>query len=334
MKKFRLAGLTLLMPLTLLCACGGLTPVSFEANWYRNTANKENITGTHERLEYEVTFEAAENDFTVSYDKSAYVTTLDDTNSITLSDGTVKTGYVYTTSLTLTGRYSLNGTAGEDFTDSYTSTVYFLHAGEGLKPVKSELHAHSTAPRTSAPGSLEEALVVSDYSVTVDYSADLSSAKVTTAGTQKTGTTEPFDIGGEKQINIDNNGTYLDNEQLLFALRGMNLATSATIRSYDSVGGSVRSVSVGAATANDYTPPSGTTLTLDGTPRTEAIPAYSVSFIYEGVNAGATRTLTYARTASADNNTFRNVLLAMDVPVMQNLGTLRYRLVNAQFANK
>ncbi len=333
MKKSRLAPFILLAPLTMLCACGGLTPLTFEANWYANTANKENITGTHEQLEYEVTFEGVSGEFTLSYDKGTYQTELIDSNSITLSDGTVKTGYVYTTELNLTGRYSLNGTAGEDFHDRYVSTVEFLHAGDGLKPVRSRVEAHATAPRSSLPSDIETALVVSDYTVVTEYKADLTGAKVTLTGTQKTGTAEALDIGNEKEINIDNNGTYLDNEQILFALRGVNLATASTLRSYDWVEGVIRSISVGSATAADYTPHEN--LTLNGTARTEAIPAYTVSFAYNGgTNTGATRSLTYARTASADANTFRNVLLAMDVPVMQNLGTIHYKLVKAEFANK
>ena len=48
MKKIRLAGLLLLAPLTLLSACSGGTPLSFTANWYRNTALGSSVNDTLE----------------------------------------------------------------------------------------------------------------------------------------------------------------------------------------------------------------------------------------------------------------------------------------------
>ena len=130
MKKIRLAGLILLAPLTLLCACSGGTPLSFSANWYRNTALGDSIGQTHETLTYSVTFtpsETSEEGLTVEYDAGTYTTELINDN-VTLADGSTKEGYIYTTELSITGSYRLGGEVKE-FSDFVTSQVTLLSGG-------------------------------------------------------------------------------------------------------------------------------------------------------------------------------------------------------------
>ena len=164
MKKIRLAGLLLLAPLTLLSACSGGTPLSFTANWYRNTALGGSVNDTLEELTYEVSFTPAENDssFSVEYDTGTYTTRLINAN-IALSDGSTKEGYIYTTELTISGRYRLGSEVSEDFSDRVSSSVSFLPVTDGLKPVKSEKEVLSTSPIVSLPETLEGAIETYHY---------------------------------------------------------------------------------------------------------------------------------------------------------------------------
>src|SRR5699024_2690435 len=177
MKKIRLAGLILLAPLTLLCACSGGTPLSFSANWYRNTALGDSIGQTHETLTYSVTFtpsETSEEGLTVEYDAGTYTTELINDN-VTLADGSTKEGYIYTTELSISGRYRLGGEVKE-FSDFVTSKVTFLPVGYGLQPVKSEKEVSSTSPRDAAAETLDGAVGEFHYTYDVTYDASLSTA--------------------------------------------------------------------------------------------------------------------------------------------------------------
>ena len=62
--------------------------------------------------------------------------------------------------------------------------------------------------------------------------------------------------------------------------------------------------------------------------------ATKVTLRYDGSNSGQAQTLVYARKTDSHSNTYRNVLLRMDVPIVQSLGTLQYTLNKATFTNK
>ena len=330
MKKIRLAGLLLLAPLTLLSACSGGTPLSFTANWYRNTALGSSVNDTLEELTYEVSFTPAENDssFSVEYDTGSYTTRLINAN-IALSDGSTKEGYIYTTELTISGRYRLGSEVSEDFSDRVSSSVSFLPVTDGLKPVKSEKEVLSTSPIVSLPETLEGAIETYHYTYDVSYDAAL-----TTATAVYTDLNAETPAPETREYAIDGTTTYLDNEQILFALRGLSLSSVATFRTVNSVMGIVTEVSTGTSTTGPTSLKESVDFTMDGTAVKTEIDAVQVPIIYQSTPSGQQQDLVYAATTDTNNNTYRNVLLRMEVPVLQSLGTLVYRLKEAAFTTK
>ncbi|PWM53289.1 MAG: hypothetical protein DBX60_02695 [Bacillota bacterium] len=330
MKKIRLAGLLLLAPLTLLSACSGGTPLSFTANWYRNTALGGSVNDTLEELTYEVSFTPAENDssFSVEYDTGTYTTRLINAN-IALSDGSTKEGYIYTTELTISGRYRLGSEVSEDFSDRVSSSVSFLPVTDGLKPVKSEKEVLSTSPIVSLPETLEGAIETYHYTYDVSYDAAL-----TTATAVYTDLNAETPAPETREYAIDGTTTYLDNEQILFALRGLSLSSVATFRTVNSVMGIVTEVSTGTSTTGPTSLKESVDFTMDGTAVKTEIDAVQVPIIYQSTPSGQQQDLVYAATTDTNNNTYRNVLLRMEVPVLQSLGTLVYRLKEAAFTTK
>ena len=338
MKKIRLAGLMLLAPLTLLCACSGGVPLSFAANWNRNTADSS-VSNTREELVYEVTFTPSETPagtLTAEYDEGTYTTLLENKN-LTLSDGSSQEGYVYTTKLTISGRFRLGSEVSETFTDTVTSTVSFLSASQRLKPVKSEKEVVSTSPVASSPSSLENAFTTYHYTYDVSYDAGL-----TTATAVYTDLVEREQEDGSsalpepetREYEIEGDTTYLDNEQILFALRGLDLSAGVTFRTINSVMGHVTEAGTSSNTQSSAAVKTAVDFTMDGTAVKQEIDAIEVPLVYHSSPSGQAQTLVYAATTDPNNNTYRNVLLKMEVPVLQSLGTLVYTLKEATFANK
>lgn len=334
MKKIRLAGLLLLAPLALLTACSGGVPLSFTANWYRNTALGASVNDTHEELVYEVTFTPAENEggLEAEYDTGTYTTGLVNTN-VTLSDGTTTEGYIYTTELSISGRYRLGSEVSDTFHDSVTSTVTFLRVTDGLRPVQSEKEVVSTSATVSVPETLEGAYTTYHYTYNVSYDASLSTATATyTDLTEKEdGTTAEPEV---REYDIDGDTSFLDNEQILFALRGLDLSSAHSFRTINSVMGIVSTVSTSSASSAPTAVKEKVNFTMDGTAVDEEIDAIQVDLAYTTKPSGQPQTLVYAATTDPANNTYRNVLLRMEVPVPNSLGTLVYRLTDAQFATK
>ncbi len=338
MKKIRLAGLILLAPLTLLCACSGGTPLSFSANWYRNTALGDSIGQTHETLTYSVTFtpsETSEEGLTVEYDAGTYTTELINDN-VTLADGSTKEGYIYTTELSISGRYRLGGEVKE-FSDFVTSKVTFLPVGYGLQPVKSEKEVSSTSPQNAAAETLDGAVGEFHYTYDVTYDASLSTATAVYTDLvereQEDGSsalpepeTREFDIAGDT--------TYLDNEQILFALRGLTLTNAVAFRTLNTVTGMVTEVTNSSQASAPGSVKESVDFIKDGEAVKQEIDAVELSLSYRTAHSGQPQKLVYAATTSTGDNTYRNVLLRMEVPVLQSLGTLVYRLTEADFTDK
>lgn len=325
MKKIRLAGLALLAPLTLLCACSGSTPaLTLSANWYKNTAISTGIGNTSERLEYKVELVDVPNqDFTVSYEEGRYVTELKN-EIITLADESTEEGYVYTTTFSISGHYTFKGQNSEPFEDSITTRIEFRDVRNQLKPVRSERNTVCTSPTSMSPVSLETAFTKYEFSYTAKYDAALEKAETTYTDLRKENP-EPK----TSTLHINNGGTYLDNEQVLFALRGLDLTSVASFRSVNPVQNQVQTLTTSSPSAEALI------MNIEGATDKEAdIDAIKVSLAYKASNPGGSQTLWYAKTTDTGNNTYRNALLLMEVPVTYGLGTLRYTLVKADFTNK
>lgn len=326
MKKIRFAGLFMLAPMALLAACSGNTPaLAFNANWYRNTALKANIENTLEQLEYAVTFDSAsQNGFSVSYTDGIYKTELK--NGRVELDATQQDGYIYSTDLTISVSFTLNGATSEMFLDTVHSEVQFLSAAEGLKPVRSYREVHCHAPSTSTPTTLEGSYLDYHFTYAVEYDDALTQAE-----TVHTNLLNGVNSSKTRMYDIEGNGSFLDNEQILFALRGLDLVSTMSFRSINSVTGTVQKVAFSSVTSTEVS----VDFEADGeSVKNSALPAVTAVIGYAGSNSGQPHTVVYAKTTDSAANTYRNVLLSMDVPVIHSLGTLRYQLVKAKFATK
>lgn len=330
MKKIRLTGLLVLVPMALLCSCGSVSELSFTANWYRDTMNKH-PSNTYEKLEYEVTFTAptTTGNISVDYDKGSYTTELKN-ETLTLSDGSAKEGYVYTTELAVSGRFTVNGVTGETFQDSVRSTVKFLPVDDGLQPVESVKTVRSTSPMTATPtesATVETTTETFYYTYAVKYDAKLEKAEVTYTDLTQTAETYTPKVS---EVSVNGESTYLDNEEIAFAMRGLNLAAGGSFRSINPVNNLVQTLNVSATAIADY----AVGFELDGTRTENNVNVYSATVAYKTTSSGQPQTLIIAATTDASNNTYRNVVFSMEVPIYWSFGTLKYTLVRAQFTAK
>lgn len=329
MKKIFAAGAILLLPAAILCGCSGNAGLTFNANWYRNTALGDSISETSEHLEYKVTYRAPETtgNLSVEYDEGTYTT---DLVSIpyTFSDGSTDLVYRYTTLCTITGKYVLNGVKGETFENKTQTETLFRSVKHQLRPIEGKQEVTSTShvadPQTTATD-LKQVVATYKYKTETKYADDLSSAEYTYT-----------DLTAEKiepvvkTLDTKVNGTYLDNDEVLFAIRGLNLSGSFTAYTYN--------VSTGKVESFSGTDPTATTVELTGVTVGEEtsdlkIEAYSVTFGYANLWPGPSKKLYYAKTI-ANDNTYRNALLVMESPLYYSMGTLVYSLKSATFTNK
>lgn len=322
MKFKRLSPLLLAAPLLLLSACGGGTPqLNFTANWYANTETNS-ITDTEETLEYEVTFNSTKGNYTLDYDTGSYVTTL--TADLYGEEGAQVQVYHLHSELYLNGSYSYGGNT-ESFEDYKISDVWFMPAREQLRPLKSEWRIHSSSP----------ALVLSaanlfdtyEYSYSVVYAEDMSSATFTEHNL--------LDDRGpvEHTVELGDKGSFLDNEQLTFALRGITPTTSTVFRTIDEqtrqeVSMTFRDVS----TAEE-----AISFLVNGESVSSTITTVHVSLGYNTKQPGPSVSIVYAGVTKPSNNEYRSVPLRSEHTVMWSttkLGTMTYTLKSATFNTK
>lgn len=330
MKKRNFVCLALAAPALLLAGCSsGTSRLTLSANWYAASDITVGISGTYEELRYAVTFEADENadkkPLSVRYDEGVYTTKL--TNSTVETDDGVKPCYYLSTRLEITGRYTLNGVTGEDFTDVVTSEVWFLDVTTELQPVKSVKSVLTHSAVSSSPSTLEDGIIVYEYTYTADYNADCTEAAIVIEYTHPENATKT-----EKTVSLSGNGSYLDNETVLFAMRGVSTSAACSFRTVNPVTQAQTGIGMSAAPVTES---KTYTFSVNGASAERTLNAYTFSLGYTGSNPGQPQELTYAaKAADGSANTYRNVLLEMRVPVLQSLGTLIYRLTDAQFNDK
>lgn len=325
MKKIKIAAFALIAPLAAMCACTSDVSLSFSANWYKNTSI-ESVSDTYEKLQYKVTFtpSSVSQSLTAEYNEGTYTTELKN-ELLTLADGTTAEGYVYTTELSISGTFTL-GDESLEFEDSLSSVVKFLSVSKSLRPVESVLTVHSTSPYNASSSMLETAVATYWYTYSVVYDAELTTATtIYTAYDLSTGEAgDPV----EQEYSLSG-GTFLDNEQILFALRGVNLSSSGSFRTLNTV---MRKVDTATFTTEAVT--ESVDFEADGEQITDEISAYSATVTYSSTPSGQSKTAVYAKTTDAANNAYRNVLLRMESPVLESLGTLVYTLTKAEFSTK
>ncbi len=325
MKKFLKTGVV-----ALSCACAltltscGATgaSASIVPNWYSNTTLTQAISETYEKLTYKVEYEKGTNEvYQVSYEPGVY--------TVILQDATHEGKLVYklTSELQISGTFTM-GSESKTFTDSVVTECYFQNAGNALYPLYSKKTVNSTTPRASEPKSLAEAIAEYSYTMEVTYGD----------GTAKSVYTDLKDAtkNATAEYKLKDEYTVLDNESLLFAVRGVSLSSEASSYAYvlnpynrtqEMVGITLvgqnaeakytfKNVDAGDAEAKEYT-----------------VDTNTVTIVRNATLEGKTLTAEYAATKSGAN-TYRSVMLRLKNPLSFGMGTLIYTLTEADFTDK
>lgn len=318
-KKILSLGAVLLCASIFVSCTNTNNKVIFSEYWTEN-ANiaTENV---NEELEYAVTFEKGtglDMQYNLDYTNGTYITRLK-TEQL---DG--KTVYVYETDFSITVTYLYKGES-VDLQDSVKTSVKFEKASSALYPISSHKEIVSHSPQNGAANSLENCYAEYKYNIDTTYDNEGKGVCVITKPEEEESNsiTSEFSIDTKKY-------NYLDNEQLLFALRGLSPASISppTFSVYNAFANSVQKIKVSfsSETGADFE------FLNNGVSVKDTISYYSADISINSQNPGATQTAWIAKTVDPSKNTYRNVVLKLKTPMSYNLGTLVYTLKSANFS--
>ena len=301
--------------------------VKFSENWYLDTIS-DIQSSVQETLVYDVNFEPSANadnsSRAVLYGKGVYTTTLKSEYSETYQSDV----YRYTTRLEIpvTFECKTSGEISEQFVDVVTSEVLFTSAMQGLKPISSIKTTNSHSPTIKdAPIDLSECYTHYNYTVEVNYNSDLSGKAVITDHLKETDEkTNPKTYNFEES---NDNYSTVDNEQLLFALRGINKLSSQKFNVFNSAWGKSLLVNITANTAES----DEFSFKRNGEDYKATIKYTPVNLQLAVENSGGAQTVWIANTTELNNNIYRNVILYMEMPIYYSFGSFQYKLVQADF---
>ena len=339
MKKKRFASILLAAPLVLLAACSSTPSLELNQNWLYNTGLKDIPENFEETLEYAVSFEksssAVKGKFSMDYPEGGtYKTTFKSTSL----NGQKR--YVYETELSVKVQYTL-GTETKSMDSSVTTYVEFLSVQDNLKPLSSWREAHGPVPVTepyNPPSSIEKGYQQYDYRIEISYDYDTSKANFKriylnpAKSENESESEEPENNTESKQIKLKSKAFIFDNEQLIPALRAMDLSSSPSFYSIDFQTNSLDKISTqGKPTNVDSW--KQTVKVGDEEAKEQEFKATTINIAYNKKKRGGIQTFTLARRDSADHDRFRNVVLEYSYPVTYSHGTVTYKLVSANFYN-
>lgn len=313
--KKLLSAIALSLCATTFMACAATNEkVTFKEYWLEDANVPPAVAPATvlETLEYEVEFKPAsglDDDYTVDYQNGVYTTKL----SLTGDE------YFYETSLSIDVTYTAGGKS-EKKSDSIVSWVKFKK-GAKLQPIAShkEISCHSPA---NGGSTIETCFSAYNYTVDTTYNENGLGGKSVIVDNEANNSQE-------RTFTVEDKYTCLDNEQLLFALRGLSQSTSsASVSVYAPFSGVVQTINVNYAALQKETE---FTFENNGVSNKQTIPYYPVSLKINAQLSGATQNVWIAQTTNAQSNTFRNVILQLETPLSYNLGSLIYKLKSATF---
>ena len=312
LRKIALA-LAATLAMTTLAACT-TTDQKLSFNDYWEYDALVSSSSVDETLEYTVTYEklagADALGYTLTYGEGTYVTTLK----------THTQGYIYTTSLTMPVTFQYGTDEAETVTDTVTTEVIFQRSKDGLRPLSSTKNVVSHTPQNGGATSTKTCYAFYDFTVETIYPTE---GKATSTVTYTTAD-EPY-VATSSFDASDKKFSYLDNEQLLLALRALSPSTtSGTIQIYNPFIESKQNIKLTCAeeAAKELT------LNWDGEPIKKTIACRSVSLTIDDRNPGGTQTAVFAQRTNAQKNENRNIMLQLTVPLSYSIGNLIYNLVS------
>ena len=332
MKKIRIASLLMFAPLALLASCSSAPTLILQANWYNDTSTKFIYDDFNEKLEYRMSFEksvaASNGQFFMSYPNGG-------TYSVEFWSGDTGDGtkiYRYHTELHTEVVYYYEGVPSSTMPEVVETYVEFLDVSNELKPLKSWREVHGTAPLTepSSPyGSLEDCYAKLDYRMDVEYDLEAEEATFTLTDLASEATANDPTV---TTIDTDGSGIFFDNEQLIPLLRAADLSASMSMRTIDPTTRTLDRMTVkDGPTA--VTVKQSVKLKTDDTPQERDFNAYEITIGYDKQNSGGAQKYTIAQRTSHYSNTYRNVCLKFEYPIIYSQGVLTYKLTAANFYN-
>lgn len=339
---------------TALAACSTTSAqLQITPNWQAYTsADAELASGFEETLTYEIAYTSANglnsDDYEIEYCVSPSGETQLGTYYVHVV-GDVNTGkYTLTSVCEIPVLYTFDGQT-QHHVDRMTNQVVFHKAfGTKLQPISSIKTVQSYSPTLATPSKLSECYIIYDYQVEITYDAQCNGTQsyvfTDNQGTYLSdGTNEtPKPVTKDDfSFTIDKSQyTYLDNEQLFFAFRGLDETTmrsTSYVNSYNHATHSVRNLMLMAkeqGTTSDFkdTTINGTKVKdLSASNAEGKIDYLAVTLSVNEYNAGPSQELWYAKTTNPSNNVYRNVMLKLKETMMYGMGSLTYTLKDAQF---
>lgn len=318
---------------TVLCGVIALTGCSassttFSANWYKNTSITAYISGTSEKLTYKISYEAGTNEYyDLSYSDGVYETTLTNTTHSYDDGSTSENVYLLTSSLSVNVTYTVDGESA-NYTDTVKSEVCFKTVDNSLQPVYSYKEFSCHSPITSTPTNVEDSVKYYHYSFETVYDKTLDTA---TLYYKKLDGDKSSLTDSETEYDISSNYTYLDNEELLFAVRGMTVSEDSA--STVSVLNASRSLLQNVTITNNGSEEGTYKFDMGDGEMDYSITANKITFIISSLQSGGEQTAYYA-VVDSDNNVYRGVMLSLESTLPYSLGTLTYTLTEAEFSSK
>jgi hypothetical protein len=254
-----------------------------------------------------------------------------------LDDGT----YKYTTDLSMTVTYTLasNSATSQEFSDNVKTEIVFKKTDNYLQPVYSKKTAHCYSPSNVSATELQYAYKEYNYEFFIEYNDDLTAGTLTRTDFSNPRTFLPEstypDGVAKTNFNIDQKkNVYLDNEQLLFALRGLSNKEIAASKKFDTYNASTLSTEMVSTTPGTAAKTSFNLILNGAESKAYSIEYTPVSLKSNNKNAVLSQDLWYAKTTSSTMNEYRNVLLKMVTSIHYGIGSLTYSLRAANLSQE
>ena len=226
--------------------------------------------------------------------------------------------YVYETSLTLPGKYTVKGESFE-FTNAITSICLFRSAANGLTPVYSKQDVVCYTPQSLAPASIDDAYVQLNRVYETWYSRDGAHAEysIELREGDKGGDVE----SGNYSAAVGTQYSLFDANQITAALRAMSQSGSYSFEVFMPVNGKNSS----------YQANWGTIITEPGEDGKRSYALTPVTLNLSAEMAGTSSSYYYCSVTNADMNCERAVLAQINETLPFNLGTAQYKLSSISF---
>ena len=292
------------------CTAGDTT-IEFKNNWLKNHLTPQDALT--ETLKYDVKFEksAGYEGFAYDYEykNGEYVTTLTQFSN---------DQFEYTTKLTIDVTYSNANGESATVQDVVESSVLFQTASKGLTPIQSSktILSHFPMNITKQGKALKDCYQKSHYTMSTVYSDGKGVCTLQNLTPNADGAlSEPE----KTNVSMGKKLSYLDNEQLLLALRAFDTSTtSGNVNAYSPFTKATQKI--GISFTGEEEASAQLSISENGAEATQKKFKYrKATLSIKAANSGQSQTAWVA----TEN---RNVILRLETPYSFNHGTLVYTL--------